>query len=437
MLFGLFGKKSNKDGLIEKGKKLAAQGRTAEALTYFEDAAELDPSCETLRELMGECRVKLVELNVEEALALKNHDPERAVEHARLALDLAGDNKDLAKKAGEALAQVVKGVPAKAVKKEESKRLFEPSCGCASPSCNSHEGGCGDEGAGVEEFHEDPDDLFYFYLETADPEEKVAFEDLGPAFRRGYVALIQGNADEAGVWFGQARKESGNTGPLCYVGGMLAWQKEDFRTADKLLSEAIRLSPDFGPAVRRRATLLREAQLPAEAVSCLEGWVEGHPEDKEGLTIYAAALAEAGRSRRAWEVFGPYAETAHKTNPGLALLWAHILLADQRADEAITVLRTAVTVQPDLLDAQEILGIQLTRKGGREAEGAVKAFKHCYKKNPEKGWYYLLRLCEAYKSMGQPDQAKKFLDEAFDELPETEEARNIWDTVAANLNREG
>lgn len=434
MLFGLFGKKSNKDGLIEKGKKLLAQGRTAEAMTYFEDAAELDPSCETVGGLLRECRTRLVELNVEEALALKTHDPEKAVEHARLALDLAGSDKELARKAGDALSAVSKAAPARQPKKEEKKRLFEPSCGCASPSCSSGDSGCAEEAGG---FHEDPDDLFYFYLETADPEEKEAFEELGPSFRRGYVALMQGNGDEAGVWFGKARSEEGDTFALCYVGGMLAWQKEDGRTANRLLAEAVRKNPEFGPAVRRRAALLREAQLPSEAVEALEGWVEGHPEDKDALTLYAAALAEAGRARRAWEVFGPYAESAHKTNPGLALLWAHILLADQRPEDAIRVLRTAVAAQPDFLDAQEILGIQLTRKGGRDAEGAVRAFKHCYKKNPEKGWYYLLRIADAYRSMGETGQAKKFLDEAYEELPETPEARKSFETVSAAIEAGG
>lgn len=451
MLFGLFGKK-NKETCLAKGDKLAAQGRVAEAVTWYQDALDLDPNCEDARAKIKECRTRLVDLNIEEAEAFLSSEPDKAAEHARLALQLAEDDRELAKKAGDVLAKVTKAAPRKP-KEEAPKRMFEPSCGCASPSCGpssckdqghdddeEEEDGEHEEKGGYDvrsEFQEDPDDLFYFYLDSADPEEKVAFEEKGDAFRRAYVALLQGEGEEAGKWLGKARAEEEDKASIFYLAGLLAWQKMDGTTADRLLFEATRANPDFTPAFKRRAMLLREAQRPADAARILAPVVEQKNNDKELLTLYAASLAESGKAAEAVEVLGPYAREGMKTDAGLALLWAHILRTAGNEDEAIGAARIATTLSPNAVDAQEVLGIMLIRKGGRDAEGAVKAFKQCYRLNGEKGWYYLLRIAESYAAMGQSGEAGKFLEEARKELPDTKEARSAWETVSGIVAAKG
>lgn len=430
MVFGFFSKKSSKDKCLEKGKKLAASGRSAEAITYFEDALEADPSCEEAAAQIRVCREHLVKMNIEEAEALVNVDPVRAVEHARLALELAAGENDLAKTAGEALARLSKYAPKedKKAAPEKPKRLFEPSCGCASMSCGDS---CGqEEGEG---FEEDPDDVFYFYLDSCDEEEKAAFEERGPAFRRAYVALQQGDGLEAGKWLSAAKKEEGSVVAVPYIQGMFAWMKGDAPAAEKFLAEASALAPSFTPAIKRRAMLLREMRRAPEAVNLLTPLAESRPDDKEALTMLSAALLEAGRPADAVERLGPYAKEEMKTNGSVALLWGIILEAADRAEESLTALKLAASLQSTNLEVLERLGLSQIRAGGREAENAVKVFKQCYRLDEEKGWYYLLRIAQAYAARGWMDEANSMLEEARKELPDTPEAQGAWQTVAANL----
>lgn len=422
MVFGLFSKKSNKEKTLEKGRKLAEKGRAAEAMTYFEEALEIDPDYAEAKEALQACREYIVRLNLREAEELCLIDHQKASEHVNLALDLAGDDKALFKEASEVLTRVAKHAPKVKPAPEKPKRLVEPSCGCASPACGPE---CGDDVAG--QFEEDPDDLFFFYLDTAAEEEKRAFENLGPAFRRAFVALQQGDTAEAAKWLVKAKDEEGKIAAIPYAQGMLAWQRNDLKKAEREFAEAMKLDPDFGIALKRRTTVLREMGKPADAVTLIEPRIASHPDDKEALVIYAAALGESGRADRAVEVLRPHAASEMKKDPQLAVLWGRLLEADQKTGEALNAYKAGAALQPNNAEILEILGVCQIRAGGRETEGAVKSFKQCYKLVPEKGWYFLLRIAEAYAVGGNKAEAARMIAESSHELPDNQQARQIWE----------
>ncbi len=113
MVFGwLTGSKNSAGKALEKGRKLSAQGRWAEALTYYDEAMEDASSSDEARSGARVCREKLVESNLAEARAFAMADePDRALEHARLALELAGPEGDLRERAETVLSELGKTVP--------------------------------------------------------------------------------------------------------------------------------------------------------------------------------------------------------------------------------------------------------------------------------------------------------------------------------------
>lgn len=434
MVFGLFSKRNNKEKTLENGRKLAAKGRAAEAMTYFEEALEMDPDYAEAKEAMKACRQYIVRLNLKEAEELCLIDNQKASEHVNLALDLAGDDKELFKEASEVLTKVAKHTPKASPKPapEKPKRLVEPSCGCASPSCGSdcHE----DVGS---QFEENPEDLFYFYLDTSADDEKEAFENLGPSFKRAFVALQQGDTAEAAKMLVKAKDEEGKIAAIPYAQALLAWQRNDLKRAEKEFADALNLDPGFASALKKRATVLREMGKPADAAALLEPRLASNPGDKEAVAICAAALGESGNAARAVELLRPVALEDMKKDPQLAILWGRLLEADKKNAEALTAYKTAAAAQPTNAEILEILGIFQIRTGGKEIEGAIKSFKQCYKLLPAKGWYFLLRIAEAQAVGGNKAEAARLIEEARHELPDDPQAVKIWEHFDNGLKEMG
>ncbi|MBE0617506.1 MAG: hypothetical protein IH608_06220, partial [Proteobacteria bacterium] len=63
----------------------------------------------------------------------------------------------------------------------------------------------------------------------------------------------------------------------------------------------------------------------------------------------------------------------------------------------------------------------------------VEVFKHCYRLDPERGWWHLLRVAEAYAGRGWRDEARDVLAKAGKELPDADEPRAQWEEVSRKL----
>ncbi len=428
MVFGwLTGSKNSAGKALEKGRKLSAQGRWAEALTYYDEALE-DPSCsDEARSGARVCREKLVESNLAEARAFATaEEPDRALEHARLALELAGQEQDLRERAEAALAGSATAVPESApVASRPRERLFAPSCAgsCSEP--------CGEPGE-VHESGAEVDDLFEFYLDAVTPQEREAFEVLDGSFREGFVLLQQGAIDEARPLLEASAAEHPEAPAPHYALGLLAALARTGEATDHF-GRALGADPDFAPAAHHRADALRETGNPGEGARLLEEWLNGHPEDGEAQVLLSACRLEAGDATGALQAAEQADRTVPVEDPRPRLLKARALATLGHRDQAIGALQAVAARRPDLLEALVPLGRLLVEKGGPAAEKAAEIFKACYRLDPQRGWWHLLRVAEAYGARGWKKEALDLLHQVEGELPEGDEAHAEWKAVRDGL----
>jgi len=427
MVFGwLSGKKDPLEKALEKARKLSSQARWAEALTYFEEARSASPESAEALEGLRACRERLVEWNLDEARAYATAgDLDKAREHGRLAVDLAAEEADLRDRATEALAGLAE--PSPSPSEAAPTRLFAPSCACASPC------GAGDEPPPEEDEEVETEGLFEFYLESLSAAERDALEHLGPTFEEGFVRLQQGETTRARPLLEQAAAEAPSEPGPAYALGLLSALEKDAEAAVASFAEALERAPHFAPAAHHRADVLRETGKPADGARLLEDWVKGHAEDGEAWLLLGACRLEAGEPAGGLSAAEEAERRAEEGDPRPQLLKGRALTILGRADEALTAYQAVATRRPDLLEALIPLGRLLLGKGGASAERAAEVFKRCYRLDPERGWWYLLRVAEAYAARGWKDEARDMVGAAQRELPESEEARVEWTAVSRSL----
>jgi len=275
--------------------------------------------------------------------------------------------------------------------------------------------------------------LFEFYLESLSDVEREALEALGPTFQEGFVHLQQGEADKARPFLQEAAGENPAVGAF-YALGLLAALEKDREAAADAFSQALEHDPNFGPAAHHRADLLREEGDPEGASKLLGEWIAEHPEDGEAWVLLGACQLEAGNPDAGLQSANEAARRAVEGDPRPQLIKARAFRSLGRTDEALEALQGVAARRPDLLDALVPLGRILTEKGGASAERAAEVFKHCYRLDPERGWWHLLRVAEAYAARGWKTEAKEIAAAAGRELPQSEEARAEWTEVSRTIS---
>ncbi len=412
MAFGWFGKKSGGDKTLERARKLAAQGRWAEALSYYEEADEADDEA---RQGARTCRQQLVDANLEEAEGLcRAGEVDRAREHALLARDLAGEEEDLRERVDAVLAELGDDQPPPPGATAPERR-FPPTCGCEAP-CDHPSPESPDE-------QPHPDDLFAFYLETMSPEERAVLEPLDARFREGFVWLQHGEADRARPILEETLATAPDAPGVRYALGHLCALEGDPEAAAQRFAEALALAPGFGPAVHHRAQALREAGRPEQATEGLEAWLSDHPGDAEAWFLLAACRIDTGSLDRAVEAADHGEQHAAEGEVRHWILRARAHRDAGRPDDALAELQAVAARRPDMLEALVPLGQLLVEKGGSAAERGAEVFKHCLRLDPDRGWWYLLRLAEAYAARGWKDEAREVLGRAGAGLPDRDDAR--------------
>lgn len=432
MAFGWFSKDKNPTGkALEKARKLEGQGRWAEALTYFDEALAADAGSEAARGGARTCRERLVAFNLEEAEAYRASDADKAREHARLAMDLAGAEEDLRARAWQALdALKTREAPkdSRPAPPAPPKRLFASSCSCATP--------CHDGGPEPEPEHAggiDVEDLAEFYLDACDPAEREAFGALGDTFRQGFVSLHQGELKAARPALEAAAREAPSAPGAHYALGLLEALEGRGDAAVMAFQRALKAEPGFAPAARHLADLFREARRPAESAAFLRQWLQNQGDDAEARLLLAICLLEAGDPAAA----RPEAEAARRrlgegdVRPALVAARAH--RAEGNLEKAAQALQAVVAKRPDAVDALMGLGEVLLDMGGGSAERAAEVFKRCYQLDPDRGWWHLVQVARAYAARGWRAEAEDVLARAGRELPDADEARQAWEAARASL----
>ncbi|RMG89424.1 MAG: tetratricopeptide repeat protein [Candidatus Dadabacteria bacterium] len=423
MAFGWFRKrKTGAEGLAETGRKLARQGRWGEALSHLEAAAQAPDAPPGLEGEIRECRRALAALNLDEAEACLNAgDPERAREHLALVREFGLDEAELVARAQDLEARLG---PRPEAEPRPQPRFASP-CACGAP--------CASEPDPHEAVESGPDaDLFEFYLDALEPSERAVLDGLGEAFRVGFVALQQGEADEARPWLERAEAEHPDAPGVQYAFGILHLLTGELEAAEDRIRRALEAAPDLAPAVHHLADGLRDGGRPERAAELLEAWLAEHPGDGAAWLRLGALRLDAGDPAAALEALDRAQAALPEDRPEPQLLRARALEATGRTDDALAALREVLARRPDLVEALVPMGRILLGKGGAHAERAAEVFKRCARVDPERGWWYLLRVAEAYHARGWNREAREVLDLAGGQLPD-EAARTEWDRVAQAL----
>jgi tetratricopeptide (TPR) repeat protein len=424
MVFGWFSKDKGADAKLGKAQKLQGQGRWAEALTYYDEVLDGDPGSADARAGARRCREQLVAWNLEEARSLASSEPEKARDHARLALELAAGEEALRTSAWD----VLEGLRSRSGPVQENRAaeprepLFAGSCSCASPCATALP-----EGEELE--HASIEDLFGFYLEAMRPAERAPFEAEGASFREGFVLLQQGNCREARPALEGCCRGRNDSPVAPYALGLLADFEGRPADAEKDYRAALAVDPTFGPAARHLAHLFREASRPSEALEVLQGHLAAAPDDAEAHSLAATCHLDLGEFESAVREAAAARGLAASEEVGPALLLAQAHRRSGEREQALRVLQEVLARKPDLVPALAAAGDILLEEGEGRAERAAELFKRCYRNDPENGWMYLLKVAEAYATLGRKAEAAEVLARAEEELPDTSEARRAWEAV--------
>ncbi len=426
MALGWFGKRKDPARrALERARRLEGQGRWAEALSFYEEAAA-DPHVvgEASRGLRA-CRERLVGANLDEARGYRNAgDAEKAREHARLALELAADDPDLRTRAEEVLRDMDAQEPEVPRPAPEAPRptLGTSACACPVPQ----------EGdPAPREEPEAPGDMFEFYLEGMTETERAALGALGEAFREGFVRLQQGDLEGAEPLLREADGQHPGAPGVAYAMGVLAVLKGSWAEAEEHLARALEADPDLEPAAHRLADVLREQGRKQDARDFLEGWLAEHPGDAAGWLLLGVCRLELGDPEGTLEAADRAESQREEGQVDHWLLRARAYEALGKPDKAMEELQAVAVRQPDRLEALVPLGRLLVAKGGACAERGAEVFRHCARIDPERAWWHLLRVAEAYIARGWGPEALEVLEQVRPGLPDEKEALDDWERLRA------
>lgn len=255
---------------LEKGEKLLAAGRFAEARLSLEDALErIDASvpggatmAAVIREKMTVTGNRLAEMNIQEAEhCLRSGDIAKADEHLNLSLDLA-DDVTIRDKAEKLLTSLERETPHV---HDHGKKGGCGGCG-GSASQHSEMIELGDDGLSER-------DRFELLVRPLPGDLPERYAALGEEFAVGYLAAHGGDQATAGKVFEQLLV-SGDNDILLYELAILSHQGGDGRRCEALLRRALALN-DANPLCNLSLVqLLTENGRFNEAVPLLERMVE-------------------------------------------------------------------------------------------------------------------------------------------------------------------
>ncbi|GLI39021.1 tetratricopeptide repeat protein [Geobacter hydrogenophilus] len=329
----LFSKLFRKDAAscLEKGEKLLAAGRFAEARLALEDALErLDANspegattAAVIREKMVVAGNRLAEMNLQEAEhCLMSGEFAKAEEHLNLTLDLA-DDVTIRDKAVKSFALLEKQIPH--VHHHEKKG----GCGGCGGSTSQHSENIeiGDDGL-------NDMDRFELLVRPLPGDLPERYADLGEEFAVGYLAAHGGDQMTAEKVF-ERLLASGESDILLYELAILSHQGGDGRRCETLLRRAFALN-DANPLCNLSLVqLLTENGRFTEAVPLLERMVERNILPDQAGMFLGEIYRVQGESDRAIAQFSQLLSTPLKREAAERLVG--LLEATGRSQEAALV----------------------------------------------------------------------------------------------------
>lgn len=203
---------------------------------------------------------------------------------------------------------------------------------------------------------------------------------------------------------------------LMTVEGLAYSLKHDDANASRLFGSALRISPNYVPALQAEAEILtREQRLDATGV--LTKLVMLRPSDTTAREMLALAQARSGNCPAAISNFR-LAASVLTTHADSLLHYGACLFEQSGADAAVPVFRTLVSLRPTSLDAQYDLALTQLRAGHNE--DAIATLQPLLKSTSDVDTLTL--ASDAYEAVGDTPRSVALLRRAIVRDPKRDES---------------
>jgi len=200
------------------------------------------------------------------------------------------------------------------------------------------------------------------------------------AFDEGVRAAARNDSAAAEASFQAALNRDANAYPALYNLGVMADREGNERDATSYYQRALRILPDYEPAVRGISTIqIRRSQVQA-AVATVEPLANEYRANLEMQALYAEVLVEARRFDEAWMAARRALKCDERFVPALIALVkaSRVQGRDELAD---SILEQAMEVDPDVAELHFLRGDKLEAEPGQLRE-AMAAYERAIQLRP-------------------------------------------------------
>ena len=271
--------------------------------------------------------------------------------------------------------------------------------------------------------HPGLDDLFELAIAEKLPERRETYRALGDAFKAGYVALLQGNAERAVRFLRRAASELGSSFVAHMELGRAYSLLGDMVSAREALEVVRRLAPDDVEGVVLLAAVDIELGGFDRARQSMEALVHRGSDDPEitfllgralfGLKRYDAALARFRETVRA----EPHFHEAFFEG-------ARVLRQMGDSEGAFELMNRAAKLAPDEIRYNREL-VKLVLEEGHDPHAGLAACDRLMVTDEESAWQYLAWIAELYLRKGWQREALDPLQKALHLVPPDRRAERV------------
>jgi tetratricopeptide (TPR) repeat protein len=271
--------------------------------------------------------------------------------------------------------------------------------------------------------HEPDDEYFTALVGTLPEEVQNAYLDYGDTFKKGYLALNQGDFESAAAYLFRALEE--NSDPQNYIPLELATaclNLGNFEEARRLLEEFLQYHPDALPAYQLLCEIYwqtREFDRAESLISALPGELTN---SVAGFVLRGETLFHAGRYKEAKAFYRDFLKT-YEWNETIARALA-------RAHEALNELANARNVYREIMDGCRSCHARidpyikqkyadLSFDSGLNTTEVLELYLSLVREIPEHKADYYQKISAIYTAQGNATEARRFTlfaEKAKDEM---------------------
>lgn len=419
VLGSLFGRDSDfyrkrAESYIASGHWGEARLELARALKGLKDPG--DPRKEEIEKMQKHVTCRLAQSHEEEGDHLLDsglEDPARDRFH--LALTLFADEEDRQRVEGK-LSRDAAGPPS------EMQRFFLDEY---------YPTGQGSSSGTPAPLEGDPLEYFEVLVNTLDPDRAEAYRSLGEAFALGYVYTNHGDYERAVGHYEEAlQAHPGHSLVHKEFGRALLFHGASERAVEELTAAREGLSDDLG-LTHLLASAYTEKGETDVVLQVLKEAQSKYPKEIETYLMVGDVYVKTGEMDKAKEAY----EEALKIDPEFPE--AHSRLgswATTQGDETLAVEHFSEAVENGNSVQDMVALAELYLREDQDPEGALGLLNKALYYDPEKRWFYLVRIGEIYLKKGWDEKAREALSQAREMIPEDQ--REVLAKVNAFLGTE-